>query len=380
MRLLVQFFAPEGSEIPLLRRLRDLVEKESMSDYNKVKRILVKEFGTETYQKYRKDVQMELQKQFRTEYVPDETGTYGSSTNDIEEAEKKLAVLDYVSNPFKIVGTIGRIPDVMLSGTQGKKYKELASCKFHGTLMKTNSKFKEWERRWCRIPKEGGVMRRSGTHPFHASFWDLTRKTKEIPLKNAVVQMGRTLWNEEVKKSGKVGRLKWPPTPYWFKLIQPDKKVGNNVWYFCTSSKAKLHEWVRVLQREIYESSPMRDLMIGDADGSSKEENGGSSIPHDDEEKAFNASCNALSTLLSRVQSMSTVEEASDVLGKIIKECESCGAFEIDAIVEEVYESISSNENYDKIKSDDNKGIVVSFFFFLILSVSFNVHDVTPNV
>ena len=43
--------------------------------------------------------------------------------------------------------------------------------------------------------------------------------------------MGRTLWNEEVKKSGKVGRLKWPPTPYWFKLVQPDKKVGNNVWY-----------------------------------------------------------------------------------------------------------------------------------------------------
>ena len=160
-RLLVQFFAPVGSEIPLLRRLRKLVEKESMSDYAKVKRILIKEFGTDTYQKYRKEVQKELKKQFRTDYVPEDAGTYGSSTSEIEDAEKKLAVLDYVSNPFKIVGTLGSIPDAMLKGAQGSKLKELAECKFHGTLMKTNSKFKEWERRWCRIPKEGGVMRRS---------------------------------------------------------------------------------------------------------------------------------------------------------------------------------------------------------------------------
>ena len=161
MRLLVQFFAPEGSEIPLLRRLRTLVEKESMSDYGKVKRILINEFGPEIYQKYRKNVQKELQKQFRTDYIPEDAGSYGSSTSQIEEAEKKLAVLDYVSNPFKIVGTIGSIPDAMLKGAQGNKLRELAACKFHGTLMKTNSKFYDWEKRWCRIPKEGGVMRRS---------------------------------------------------------------------------------------------------------------------------------------------------------------------------------------------------------------------------
>ena len=166
MRLLVQFFAPVGSEIPLLRRLRKLVEKESMSDYAKVKRILINEFGADTYQKYRKEVQKELKKQFRTDYVPEDAGTYGSSTSEIEDAEKKLAVLDYVSNPFKIVGTLGSIPDAMLAGSQGSKLKELAECKFHGTLMKTNSKFKEWERRWCRIPKEGGVMRRSVCSPF----------------------------------------------------------------------------------------------------------------------------------------------------------------------------------------------------------------------
>ena len=75
-RLLVQFFAPVGSEIPLLRRLRKLVEKESMSDYAKVKRILINEFGADTYQKYRKEVQKELKKQFRTDYVPDDAGTY----------------------------------------------------------------------------------------------------------------------------------------------------------------------------------------------------------------------------------------------------------------------------------------------------------------
>ena len=104
----------------------------------------------------------------------------------------------------------------------------------------------------------------------------------------------------------------------------------------------------------------MRDLMIGGAESSkTSDDDDTKKIPHDEEEEAYNASCNKLSNLLARIQTMTTVDEATEVLSAIIEECKSCGAFEIDAIVEEVYESISGNEYYDKIKAADSKGTVV---------------------
>lgn len=329
MRLLVQFFAPKWASVPILRKMRHIVEDAHIIDYRKVKQALIGEFGDGTYQQYRLEIHSFFQKCNRLEALPKNLGTLRSTTTDIESMENKLAFLDYVSNPFKILHTIGNVPDNLLTSSQRYKstLKEFANCKFQGTLMKTSmSKRKEtWERRWCRIPKEGGVLRRSDTHPFSPSFWDMTKRSKDINLKHAQITMGRTLWSEEVEKSGKIGSLRWPPTPYWFKLIQPNKSRGNNTWYFCTSSKVKLTEWVEVLQEEIYESSSRGvNVHISDDDDDSAttktEPLALTERTSVIEERAFQASCDRLASLIVHARKMKTVNEAIQTLDNIIKE------------------------------------------------------------
>eukprot|EP00939_MAST-03C_sp_MAST-3C-sp1_P002448 g2448.t1 len=359
-RLLTQFFAPKGADVPLLRRLRDLVEKEDQRDYSKVKRVLEREFGTHTYLKYRDVVRLEMRKKNRADaYISD--GNFGSNTTAVENAERKLAFLDYVQNPFKILGTVGSLPEKFLNGAMKAKYEEIRTAKFHGTLMKTTSDFSSWERRWCRIPKDGGVLRRSSEHPFKKSIADVTAKIKNIDLAGARIEMGRTLWHEEAKKNAHVGRLHWPPTPFWFKLTIPAKDGSKSTmtWYFCTYSKSKLIQWVEALNRERDACSPLQTAFAA-----AGLKGGGASKVVESSSTSASAIVAAqrqdkIELLMDRIQKVKTRDDAIKALDDVIDECKHLGAFEVDAIVEEIYESIAGNEYMESIKKSDPRGCVV---------------------
>eukprot|EP00939_MAST-03C_sp_MAST-3C-sp1_P003752 g3752.t1 len=356
-RLLVRFFAPKGAEVPLLRYLH----RTKVADYSVVKWNLIDRFGLEVFFKYRDDVHLEMRKRnrARTAYTLD---SVKGRLSIKENAKRKLQFLDYVTNPFRALEDIGgEIQGLVLEGPMASKLREVQKCKMHGTLLKTSSKSRVWERRWCRIPKDKpATFRRSHDHPFSASFANFTSKTKNISLVGARVVMGRTLWSEELRMCPEMSRTDWPPTPFWFKLLVRDggsSHVKFKTRYYCTHSKLKLVAWVRGIRSEILAAQQVRDISIHSLNRSSSSSKDSKISPED------KASCTSdkylVDVLIDRLQGAKTHGDVVEVLDEIIDECKSLGSFEVDAIVDEIYGLFAKSKRLKAIKDADKKRSII---------------------